>query len=681
MSVSSELPLPCPTCGETCGFGDPLGSCQRFSLIPRETLDPHSLSLASEQLFVHQETPIAQPLELLDPLRLAPESIGKILIRRDSPVLALTLTARDPEPLGGSATAVAQLGAPWLGRRLSLEARLQHLALEVHHRFWIKLDNLQQELKSRSREVQRARKEADRIQREKQEAEERANELERQVDISVEMLARLRHELRERDRLLQHKEQEVCELDDFVRDTALREANAKLRLQRFIEDLLERAERAETLLQNIHSDVISSHAGRRAAGYQRSFSVSGISRRSYVSEYREPQQNRFEWRQRTFSVGSGGCEPQWDAERRESISQIPMDEDSENWSIYSEAFSEEALKHTGDKIYSHSGQVSGHGWFMNRVSDSSVCSELLRLKAALFCVCKDWRSVARHPAVWTKVTLENARFLQTLSQWCSQTQSLVLHNLKARARNKKESKDEYLQSNRGGLEAGLEALLKSAGRSLITLSISDCPNILTDRCLWLVSCHCRSLQSLTYRSAWDPVGQEVMWALGAGCRHVTTLRVAPSQPCLQPGRFGNRCLQMIGRCWPNLCRLGVGGASCGVQGLAALVRKCVNLCVLELHDMNELNQEAAQEICRFGLKQLHTLCFNNTPVTARALLHFTSVCPRLKCVVVQLSITDYFEDDNNEEAKRLFGEIVNNLQMQNTFYKTSLDQAPGHLLI
>ena len=35
-------------------------------------------------------------------------------------------------------------------------------------------------------------------------------------------------------------------------------------------------------------------------------------------------------------------------------------------------------------------------------------------------------------------------------------------------------------------------------------------------------------------------------------------------------RFSNRCLQMIGRCWPHLRALGVGGAGCGVQGLASL---------------------------------------------------------------------------------------------------------------
>ncbi|CAM4674396.1 unnamed protein product [Leuciscus chuanchicus] len=694
MSTSAELPLCCPTCGEACGFGERLSSvhsCQKLCLNTRRSSEGGLMSLHAQR---ERDMPRPLRLELLDTLSLATR---KILIQRDSPssVLAVSVTSREAD----AGHAVAQMGVPWLGR-LALEARLQQLALEVQERVTLKLEALQDEVKRRSVEVRRARRESELMHREKQEAEEKAAQLERQVDISVEMLARLRYELRERDEQLRRKQQEVCDLDRFVRDTAFQEASAKIRLQRFIEDLLERAERAETQLQNIHHDVTSSHrflAGSRATGYQRSYSVSGTSRRS---SHQSDQHYRCERRLRTLSVGSGGCEGHWDGQQYQHVlcegvegpdsgSDSPWliqhthtDADSDNWSLYTADSQDDTQQHTGCRTYSRTGQdLSGLHWCVSRRRESIVCSERLRQKAALFCVfiyldtrslltvaevCKDWRSVARHPAVWTRVTLENARvsskFLMTLSQWCCQTQSLVLHNLKPRSRGKKESKDEYLRSTRGGLEAGLEAVLKSAGRSLVSLSVSHCSNILTDRSLWLVSCHCRALQSLTYRSASDPAGQEVIWALGAGCRDVTTLRIAPLQPCMQPNRFSNRCLQTIGRCWPNLCRVGVGGASCGIQGLASLVRNCVNVCVLELDHMNELNQEGAMEICRDGLQQLHTLSFISTPVTAKAILHFTDVCVNLKCVVVQLCIADYFEDADNEEAKRLFEEIVNNLQ-------------------
>lgn len=51
----------------------------------------------------------------------------------------------------------------------------------------------------------------------------------------------------------------------------------------------------------------------------------------------------------------------------------------------------------------------------------------------------------------------------------------------------------------GCLEEGLEALLKATGSNLLILKISHCPNLLTDRSLWLASCYCRALQAVTYR--------------------------------------------------------------------------------------------------------------------------------------------------------------------------------------
>lgn len=111
------------------------------------------------------------------------------------------------------------------------------------------------------------------------------------------------------------------------------------------------------------------------------------------------------------------------------------------------------------------------------------------------------------------------------------------------------------------MEPGLEALLRSAGGSLLHLSVSQCPNVLTERTLWLASCYCRNLETLTYRSvshrlhdllelfrsesafptvcvlrrsSSHPPTQEVLWALGAGCRNISTLQVAPSHPWSAP---------------------------------------------------------------------------------------------------------------------------------------------------
>ncbi|KAL2079362.1 hypothetical protein ACEWY4_025106 [Coilia grayii] len=309
---------------------------------------------------------------------------------------------------------------------------------------------------------------------------------------------------------------------------------------------------------------------------------------------------------------------------------------------------------------------------MSRVTNS--------VKAALRCVftyldtpallavgaaCRVWRNVSRHSSLWVHVTLENTHISSTLlvslSRWCSQTRSLTMRNLST-PRRYQEGMEEHYRRTRGSLEAGLETLLRATGRSLLELTVMDCPNILTDRCVWLASCYCRSLHTLTYRSATDPVGPEVIWALGAGCRNISSLQVAPLQPCLQPSRFGNRCLQLIGRCWPQLSEVGVGGAYCGVQGLVSLVRSCGSLRRLQLHGVCEVSVCVAQQLCREGLRCLETLEFHSTPVSPDALLHFHSMCGQLRCVLVQASISDYFQDPDREEAHRHFNQTINKMQ-------------------
>ncbi|XP_076840369.1 F-box only protein 41 [Brachyhypopomus gauderio] len=726
MSTATEVSVYCPDCGDlqTCSH-----ACQKICLPPRRRSEAPLKAVPSQ----HQRSSLGSTerthpssLELLEALSL-PSScagpLGQLLVQGCSPPppsppfspsFSPMVTVAVSSGRGGgeeaSGRGLAQLGAPWLGR-LAVEARLQRLALEVQERLVARLAVLQEEVKWRSVEVSEARLEGERMEGERRQAEERAAQLARQVDASVEMLASLRQELMEREEQLDLKHQEVCELDRFVRQTAFREAGAKLRLQGFIEDLLERAERAERRLQDLHAHTPAGSASPRGPVYcgpgvmhQRSSSMSGVSRCCYTprdawdSHMTRGGTGR---RTRTLSLGSWGCEGEWRRARtppetrychmlcggpggpeREGALPSPCwtpptqpgpEDESDSWSVYTTESQEYSKpEHSFRSLTRHHDNSPG---------EPMMCSERMRMRAWLFCVftyldtrslltaaqvCTDWWSVAHHPAVWTTVTLDNtrisSRFMVSLSNWCSQTQFLVLQNLKARVRHRKESKEEYLRSTRGCLEVGLEAVLKSAGRSLMSLTISNCPNILTDRSLWLVSCHSRALRTLTYRSSSDPVGQEVLWALGTGCSDITSLFIAPLQPCLQPNRFSNRCLQTIGRCWPNLRQVGVGGAGCRIQGLASLVRNCAGLCVLELDHMSEMSQEGAAELCRDGLRHLHTLVFTSTPVTANALLHFKSMCVKLKSMVVQISMVDYFQDSETEEARSMFDEVVNSLQ-------------------
>ncbi|XP_029915226.1 F-box only protein 41 [Myripristis murdjan] len=700
--------------------------------------------------------------------------LGEIFMKK-------AMTSTDPGPHGNPSTAVAVAAnvaasaveaayEEGLARlkarafeRLELDERLEKLSEEVEQKIAARVGRLQAELERKSSELERAKQESERLSQEKQDLEDKASELSRQVDVSVEMLANLKQDLVNKEEELNHKQQEVAQIDQFLQETAAREANAKVRLQQFIEELLDRADRAEKQLQIISSCGTTPNGslgrcslqGSKGNGRQRNSSISGSTRGMYqVSDRRSSPSTGASGRLKSVSQGSGGYDS-------DSVEMHPMEECPEaqyyhvqcrlgeggyerspgggggvsrSWGLRKQAIQNWQRRPYRNSTEGEEGDVSDVGsrttesevemWEQERravaevqqsaapyphhgragyranaarsegvynkpcrhekspsKSNEVISPEILKMRAALFCiftyldtktllraaeVCRDWKFVARHPAVWTRVLLENARisskFLGTLSQWCTQTHSLILQNLKPRQRGKKETKEEYLKSTRGCLEEGLEAILKATGSNLLILKVSHCPNLLTDRSLWLASCYCRALQAVTYRSATDPVGQEVIWALGAGCRDIISLQVAPLHPCQQPARFSNRCLQTIGRCWPHLRALGVGGAGCGIQGLASLARNCMRLQVLELDHVSEINQEVAAEVCREGLKGLEMLVLTSTPVTPKALLHFNSVCRNLKSIVVQIGIEDYFEDPNSPEARKLFDEMVNKLQ-------------------
>ncbi|XP_005532630.1 PREDICTED: F-box only protein 41 [Pseudopodoces humilis] len=699
------------------------GKDQRFScdLVPAEELEPAPSSSPSPR-YVHEiEIPLSEIFTRGKAVAPAPAAPAAMDAAYEEGLARLKIRAFE---------------------KLEVDKRLEKLTEEVEQKIASQVGRLQVELDRKSSELEKAKQESLRLSREKQELEDRASELSRQVDVSVEMLASLKQDLVQKEQELTRKQQEVLQIDQFLKETAAREANAKVRLQHFIEELLDRADRAEKQLQIISSSCGTTpngslgrcgtpagraitravplrpqrerHPGPAVAvagpyGNQRSSSSTGASSRPkavsqssgcYDSDSAEPcptddtadghpypsrgsglrRQAIQNWHRRPYRNSTEGEEGDVS-----DVGSRTTESEAEGWepeapgsaaprAAGSCRLTGERARPEGSKVCRLERGSPGH-------SSEVISPEILKMRAALFCiftyldtktllraaeVCKDWKFVARHPAVWTRVLLENARvsskFLAMLSQWCTQMHSLTLQNLKPRQRGKKESKEDYMKSTRGCLEAGLESLLKATGSNLLILRISHCPNVLTDRSLWLASCYCRALQAVTYRSSTDPVGHEVIWALGAGCRDIISLQVAPLHPCQQPTRFSNRCLQMIGRCWPHLRALGVGGAGCGVQGLASLARNCMRLQVLELDHVAEINQEVAAEMCREGLKGLEMLVLTSTPVTPKALLHFNSVCRNLKSIVVQVGIVDYFKEPHSPEARKMFEEMVNKLQ-------------------
>ncbi|XP_013418991.2 uncharacterized protein LOC106179780 [Lingula anatina] len=317
----------------------------------------------------------------------------------------------------------------------------------------------------------------------------------------------------------------------------------------------------------------------------------------------------------------------------------------------------------------------------NSTLEVSRLDSTRRRRDALFCVflyldtkslsqvsavSREWRQVGRHPALWKNLKFQNSRissrFLQTISKWCKQIHSLTFEGLRSRARKKTEHKKDYLDSVRGALEAGLEHLLKASGSTIISLRISGCGNILTDRSLWLISCHCKKLEKLAYLSSSSPASSEVIWALGAGCKRINTLLMPPVYPSSLPHTFNNSSVKMIGKCWPHLRVLCIGGIDVNVEGLTAIAGCCLRLQVLELDHMCQVMENTALAMCKAGLKGLQILEFTFTPVTPKALVHFNSACHHLKKISVHVGISDYYDDPKNKNSMDEYRQIIGKLK-------------------
>ncbi|XP_036072521.1 F-box only protein 41 isoform X3 [Oryzias melastigma] len=742
---SSEMPYFCPRCGDRCRF--PSVPELRAHLVSRHTyetllllsqarvrssrpagllpLPGPAVTQSSGSAPASESSGLPPPLSCLD---IASSSASLQLLRQmfspSDPVLLPSGGSEEPSSALVPSGSVDQFPAQKLRQvevclgldllpsvRIGLEERLglgldhkiARTFAEVEERVNQRVGRLKAELNKREAELEWERRDRERLKSEKKEVEERAAFLSRQISAAVEMMERLKKDLMRKDKELRERQQEVENIEDFLRVMAEKEADAKSRLQVvFIEMLLERADRAERhllLLASNHAHyalpkAYSPEAGRGgcsldgskdgvvsgrlqdAIGNRRSYSVSGSCR---LEEQR--YHSSLTRQMRTLSLGSGGwdceglsnllhtghCGPAWtqrDRDGRRDRFWVEEEGWGRTWSRRNRrhhSTEEEEEEEEEEELWSSTEMrrlACRRTYTPGSDSPSSLLSTpsrhygdrqlgvgSLRMRAGLFCifpyldvrsllraaeVCSDWRFVARHPAVWTRVRLEDGRvsadFLNTLSQWCSQTQSLVLKNLKPRNRRADETREDHHKHTRGSLEPGLEALLRSAGGSLLQLSIVQCPHVLTDRTLWITSCYSRNLQVLVYRSSSDPPGPEVLWALGAGCRNISSLQVAPVHPCQQPTRFGNRCLQTIGRCWPHLHILSVGGASCSTQGLAAVAQSCSQLQVLELERITDLSLQAATELCKAGLRGLQMLVLTHTPVSGQAILHFHTPC-------------------------------------------------------
>lgn len=270
-------------------------------------------------------------------------------------------------------------------------------------------------------------------------------------------------------------------------------------------------------------------------------------------------------------------------------------------------------------------------------------------------VCQMWRRLAEMPQYWSKLKLTscflNLKFLETVSGWCQILSSLTLEDIDVKNVHEK-----------GAMEKPLESILRTSQTNLTSVSVINCGVHLTERTLWLVSCHCPLLEEFAYISNTYPASPEAIWSLGAGCRRLNTLIIPPVFPSNNSHKFSDHCLSIIGKCWIELKILCIGGTSVTLKGLVAIAQRCQNLEVLELDHMGEIEESAVPPLCQAGLANLRALYFTHTPITPQALLQLKYFCKHLHKIKVLVSADDYFVQPDYPDNKVEYDKKIISLQ-------------------
>ncbi|XP_066477697.1 protein ZNF365 [Tiliqua scincoides] len=119
-----------------------------------------------------------------------------------------------------------------------------------------RIDKLTRELAQKTAELLEVRAAFVQLSQKKQEVQRRERALNRQVDVAVEMIAVLKQRLTESEEELHKKEEEVVTFNHFLEEAAEKEVRGKVRLQHFIENLLQRVDLAEKQLEYYQNQQI-----------------------------------------------------------------------------------------------------------------------------------------------------------------------------------------------------------------------------------------------------------------------------------------------------------------------------------------------------------------------------------------------------------------------------------------
>ncbi|XP_039249543.2 F-box only protein 41-like [Styela clava] len=504
-------------------------------------------------------------------------------------------------------------------------------------------------------------------------------ETRRKLDLSIHLAAKYKEQAVNLERKLHEVSRSENEMRNYLHQAAQQEAVAKQRLEDFITGLLERAETAEEKLK-VYKNQLKNSTQRPRQSRLDSSSPASTNVNTYLkppqprpyssSAPTTPQQparrvSRLQANSNDNYVAqfleppsSQELPRRWNKRKDNTVDQLPgidlsnVIEKSTIWPF--------ANTHTPSQT-SSSERSTAIGHSPTSTIQHFDSDDAIRRRIVLFCVfayldtesllrcsivCREWRDVSKHPKLWTRVSLDakqiSSQFLSTLSAWCKETCYISLSNIEGRKRYLGETSKDYKVATAGSLEDGMECLLQACGNNLLVLSISKCDPFLTRRVLWMASCYNRELRSITFRS-WEPLNQEVTWSLGAGCRKLLSLDVAPLKSCKSPQIFNNKVLQMISWCWPTLRGLSIGGRCIDKKGLLSIATSCQNLQVLELMYMDEITEDLAKELVKHGFGSLRSLMLTHTPIRTRALacLLRLSSEQNLDSLRVHLSFSDY----------------------------------------
>ena len=473
----------------------------------------------------------------------------------------------------------------------------------------------------------------------------------KQLDLCLELAAQFKSMALDAEKKLQDKIQEEENMKQYLEATAVKEQNAKKKLADLMEELLQRAEYAETQLQafqGVSNESFQVPGKRSTSTPHHSYSKSHLAKNHLPRSYLEPE--LFDQpaipRKQMSKTTSGKLNKSTTARVAANIMAMPKAEHL--------AFSNQDSKQEANR----------------RVALFCVFTQL-RSKDLLRCsmVCREWRDIARHEQLWSRISFHHAnidcRLFQLISKWSKKTCFLSLKNIGL-------LRHDSSMPGAGLLEEGVEMILQSCGDNLLVLSIDRCEPFLTSRVLWMVSCYNKNICSMSYRSSLDPISHQVAWALGSSCRNIVSLEVAPLQPCSVRGLFTNNVARLLSWCWPNLQALSFGGHDVDGAGLLAVALNCHHLKVLELDHARGITEEQALTVCKHGLKELHTLLFTHTPILPSTLLYFLKSL-HLKSLFVVVTKKDYFP---RSKQRKIAGEYM---KISQGFSKIQRNSAFHHI--